>query len=156
MTTRDTKRRPSQPIAYTRFFPGRHEVWVTRMDGSGKRRLADGRRPVISPDGRWVAFEGGRERYPQAPKKLDGPKKTRVRARAGHRGPCSTKVGVRPARTAPRIGGVDENGRFRVPARFVAPHRGVLTRRARRCVFRPGIGGSQIEVAAMSLAPRVR
>jgi hypothetical protein len=31
-----------------------------RVDGSGKRRLAEGRSPQLSPDGRWVAFQGGR------------------------------------------------------------------------------------------------
>lgn len=51
----------AQRIVYTRSFPGRHEVWVARVNGSGKRRLAEGTGPVISPDGRWVAFEGGRE-----------------------------------------------------------------------------------------------
>jgi Tol biopolymer transport system component len=50
-----------QRIVYTKFLPGSHEVWIARADGSGKRRLAKGRAPAISPDGRWVAFEGGRD-----------------------------------------------------------------------------------------------
>jgi hypothetical protein len=46
-------------IAYTKFLPGnKQEVWVARPDGSNKRRLAVGRLPALSPDGRWVAFEG--------------------------------------------------------------------------------------------------
>src|SRR6266511_5748218 len=49
-------------IAYTKYLPGgKAEIWVARVDGSGKRRLAEGRSPAISPDGRWVVFEGGRE-----------------------------------------------------------------------------------------------
>jgi Tol biopolymer transport system component len=56
-----TARAGAQLIAFTRSLPGRGEVWVARMDGSGKRRLAEGRAPAISPDGRWVAFHGGRE-----------------------------------------------------------------------------------------------
>jgi Tol biopolymer transport system component len=48
-------------IVYAKFLPGRHEIWIARVDGGGRRRLAKGRAPAISPDGRWVAFEGGRE-----------------------------------------------------------------------------------------------
>jgi dipeptidyl aminopeptidase/acylaminoacyl peptidase len=50
-----------QRIVYMNFLPGPNEVWVAHVDGSGRRRLAAGSRPAISPDGRWVAFEGGRE-----------------------------------------------------------------------------------------------
>jgi Tol biopolymer transport system component len=50
-----------QRIVYMNFLPGPNEVWVARVDGAGKRRLAAGSAPAISPDGRWVAFEGGRE-----------------------------------------------------------------------------------------------
>jgi hypothetical protein len=46
-------------IAYTKFLRGdKQEVWIARPDGSHKRRLAAGRLPALSPDGRWVAFEG--------------------------------------------------------------------------------------------------
>jgi hypothetical protein len=46
-------------IAYTKFLRGdKQEVWIARPDGSLKRRLAAGRLPALSPDGRWVAFEG--------------------------------------------------------------------------------------------------
>jgi Tol biopolymer transport system component len=49
-------------IAYAKYLPGGEaEIWVARVDGSGKRRLAEGRSPAISPDGRWVVFEGGLE-----------------------------------------------------------------------------------------------
>jgi Tol biopolymer transport system component len=49
-------------IVYTRFLPnGSSEVWIARGDGTRTRRLAEGRRPAVSPDGRWVAFHGGRE-----------------------------------------------------------------------------------------------
>jgi hypothetical protein len=50
-----------QRIVYMKFLLGPNEVWVARVDGAGKRRLAAGSAPAISPDGRWVAFEGGRE-----------------------------------------------------------------------------------------------
>jgi Tol biopolymer transport system component len=60
-------RSPARPIAqrvaYSRSSPsGDIEVWVARIDGNGKRRLVAGGAPVISPDGRWVAFQGGRGR----------------------------------------------------------------------------------------------
>jgi hypothetical protein len=45
-------------IAYTKYVGGTSEVWLAAADGTGKRRLARGRGPQISPDGRWVAFEG--------------------------------------------------------------------------------------------------
>jgi hypothetical protein len=46
-------------IAYTKFLRGnKQEVWIARPDGSHERRLAAGRLPELSPDGRWVAFEG--------------------------------------------------------------------------------------------------
>ena len=52
----------AQLIAYTRHGAnGDAEVWVARVDGRSGRRLADGTTPKISPDGRWVAFQGGRE-----------------------------------------------------------------------------------------------
>lgn len=48
-------------IVYTQFRPnGAPEVWIAHVDGTRKRRLARGREPAISPDGRWVAFHGGR------------------------------------------------------------------------------------------------
>ena len=51
--------RPVAPlIAYAKYGkPGHSEVWVARVDGSGRRRLVEGHTPAISPDGRWVAFE---------------------------------------------------------------------------------------------------
>ena len=65
--TDDASDRPSatavvaRRIVYTRFLPsGDSEVWVARVDGRGRRRLAEGRAPAISPDGRWVVFHGGR------------------------------------------------------------------------------------------------
>ena len=53
-------------IAYTKYVaPGHAEVWVARLDGSGRRRLVEGNAPKISPDGRWVAFERyGSRGYP--------------------------------------------------------------------------------------------
>jgi Tol biopolymer transport system component len=46
-------------IAYTKFLrDNKQEVWIARPDGSHKRRLVSGRLPALSPDGRWVAFEG--------------------------------------------------------------------------------------------------
>jgi Tol biopolymer transport system component len=39
---------------------GELDVWIARVDGTRKRRLANGHTPVISPDGRWVVFQGGR------------------------------------------------------------------------------------------------
>jgi hypothetical protein len=60
--TRAASARNVQRIVYTRFLPsGSSEVWIARADGSRRRRLAEGRRPALSPDGRWVAFHGGRE-----------------------------------------------------------------------------------------------
>jgi WD40-like Beta Propeller Repeat len=50
-------------LAYTRFPVGRgEEVWLGRADGTGKRRLVEGRDPAVSPDGRWVAYNGGCDR----------------------------------------------------------------------------------------------
>jgi dipeptidyl aminopeptidase/acylaminoacyl peptidase len=47
-------------VVYTRYLTGdRLEVWIARINGSGKRRLAAGRSPRISPDGRWVVYNGG-------------------------------------------------------------------------------------------------
>jgi Tol biopolymer transport system component len=48
-------------IAYTKYRASRDEVWISRIDGSGKRRLATGLASAISPDGRWVAFGGNCE-----------------------------------------------------------------------------------------------
>ena len=49
-------------VAYTKYLPGAaDEVWIAQVDGSAKRWLATGRSPVISPDGRWVVFQGGAE-----------------------------------------------------------------------------------------------
>ena len=49
---------PFRGIAYVRHFGfGRAEVWVARLDGTGKRRLAErAATPLLSPDGRWVAY----------------------------------------------------------------------------------------------------
>jgi Tol biopolymer transport system component len=47
-------------VVYTHYRgEDRYEVWIARVDGSGKRRLASGRSPRISPDGRWVVYSGG-------------------------------------------------------------------------------------------------
>jgi Tol biopolymer transport system component len=49
-----------QRIAYSARLPsGGSGVWVARIDGTGKRLLTRGSSPAISPDGRWVAFQGG-------------------------------------------------------------------------------------------------
>lgn len=48
-------------VAYTQYRPSRDEVWIARVDGSGKRRLAPGIASAVSPDGRWVAFGGNCE-----------------------------------------------------------------------------------------------
>jgi Tol biopolymer transport system component len=58
---RSPKRPVVQRIAYSKALP-RNElgVWVSRLDGTGKRLLAKGTSSMISPDGRWVAFQGGR------------------------------------------------------------------------------------------------
>jgi Tol biopolymer transport system component len=59
-TNQGESERPSAPrIVFTKYLPGGNaEVWIARFDGSGTRRLARGRSPAISPDGRWVAFQG--------------------------------------------------------------------------------------------------
>jgi WD40 repeat protein len=50
-------------LAYMRFPKGRpEEVWLARADGTRKRRLVYGRNPAVSPDGRWVAYNGGCDR----------------------------------------------------------------------------------------------
>ena len=50
-------------IAYTKFLQGGgEEVWIAAPDGSHKRRLARGGSPRVSPDGRWVAFQGSCDR----------------------------------------------------------------------------------------------
>jgi Tol biopolymer transport system component len=36
-------------------------VWIARVDGTRKRRLANGYAPSLSPDGRWVAFARERD-----------------------------------------------------------------------------------------------
>ncbi len=55
---RSAARPVARLIAYTRYAAAGHaEVWVARVDGRGRRRLAEGNAPKISPDGRWVAFE---------------------------------------------------------------------------------------------------
>jgi dipeptidyl aminopeptidase/acylaminoacyl peptidase len=63
-THSDDEAPPARPVVqrtvYTKFLPDSHEVWIARADGSGKRRVARGRAPAISPDGRWIAFQGGR------------------------------------------------------------------------------------------------
>lgn len=47
-------------VVYTRYLTGdRYEIWIARIDGGGKRRLAAGRSPRISPDGGWVVYQGG-------------------------------------------------------------------------------------------------
>jgi hypothetical protein len=58
---RSPERPVVQRIVYSKALP-RNElgVWVSRLDGTGKRLLAKGTSPMISPDGRWVAFQGGR------------------------------------------------------------------------------------------------
>src|SRR5918912_1396037 len=47
-------------IAYTKFLGhGTTEAWVAHLDGTGKRRVVkDAASPVVSPDGRWIAFSG--------------------------------------------------------------------------------------------------
>jgi Tol biopolymer transport system component len=51
----------AQRIVYSRSLGnGDLGVWIARLDGGGKRLLAKGHAPVISPDGRWVAFQGRR------------------------------------------------------------------------------------------------
>jgi dipeptidyl aminopeptidase/acylaminoacyl peptidase len=51
-------------VVYTRYLENdRLDVWIAHVDGSGKRRLAAGRSPQISPDGRWVVFRGGCDTY---------------------------------------------------------------------------------------------
>lgn len=46
-------------IAYAKSLGnGRSEIWLARLDGSGKRRVGKGSAPVISPDRRWVAVAG--------------------------------------------------------------------------------------------------
>jgi len=51
-------------VVYTRYLRGdRYEVWIAHINGSGKRRLAAGRSPWISPDGRWVVYKGGCDAY---------------------------------------------------------------------------------------------
>jgi hypothetical protein len=50
-------------LAYMRFAEGRpDEVWLARADGTRKRRLVSGRNPSVSPNGRWVAYNGGCDR----------------------------------------------------------------------------------------------
>jgi hypothetical protein len=50
-------------LAYMRFSRGRlDEVWLARADGTSKRRLVYGRNPAVSPNGRWVAYNGGCDR----------------------------------------------------------------------------------------------
>jgi WD40-like Beta Propeller Repeat len=50
-------------IVYAKFLSGGgEEVWIASPDGSGKRRLGYGGSPQISPDGRWVAFQGSCDR----------------------------------------------------------------------------------------------
>ena len=52
--------RDAKYVAYTRYTSDdRYEIWIARLDGGGKRRLAAGRSPSISPDGRWVVYGGG-------------------------------------------------------------------------------------------------
>ena len=54
------KRLDASYVAYTKYVPdNRYEIWISRIDGSAKRRLAAGRSPRISPDGRWVVYHGG-------------------------------------------------------------------------------------------------
>jgi WD40-like Beta Propeller Repeat len=44
-------------LAYAKHLRnGAAEVWIARVDGTRKRRLANGYAPSVSPDGRWVAF----------------------------------------------------------------------------------------------------
>lgn len=51
-------------VAYTKNLNGREQaVWIAAPDGGEARRLAAGRSPVVSPDGRWVAFK----RCPKSP-----------------------------------------------------------------------------------------
>jgi Tol biopolymer transport system component len=48
---------------YAKLLLGRgEEVWIASPDGAGKRRLGYGGSPQISPDGRWVAFQGSCDR----------------------------------------------------------------------------------------------
>ena len=55
--------RPLKAIVYTKFLGGGgQEVWIAAPDGSRKLRLADGGSPRLSPDGRWVAFQGSCDR----------------------------------------------------------------------------------------------
>jgi Tol biopolymer transport system component len=50
-------------IVYAKFLrSGAEEVWIAAPDGSQQRRLARGGSPRLSPDGRWVAFQGSCER----------------------------------------------------------------------------------------------
>lgn len=47
-------------IAYTKIRSGdTTEIWVSRVDGSAKRRVVAGNAPELSPDGRWVVFKRG-------------------------------------------------------------------------------------------------
>ena len=50
-------------LAYVRFDKARpDEIWLARVDGTRKRRLVSARNPAVSPDGRWVAYNGGCDR----------------------------------------------------------------------------------------------
>ena len=82
----------------------RNDAWVVPTGGGRPRRLTNGKGraafPVFSPDGKTVAFAGGKRRVGCGQPRVRRPRRRRRRGRAGRAGPRSPGRPVpRPSRT---------------------------------------------------------